>query len=162
MKEYTNIKTNDLTQSLISQNSNKNNQNYSISSNNCFSDDAIPGNISEKEKAEINSKNKLYFYQYSKLFDENILLKLKLQELICKRDEYKKVINKLEIKDNINKEEFYEGGFNNIPNNLYINNRRKRRKRCQINYKYECNFKNCNKKYSAEGCLNQHIKLKHG
>ena len=161
MKEYINIKTNDLTQSLISQISNKNNQNSSISSNNCLSDETILGNISEKEKSEINSKNKLFFYQYSKLFDENILLKLKLQELICKRNEYKKAINKLELKENINKEEIFEGGLNNITNNIYINNRRKRRKRCQIIYKYKCNYKNCNKKYSTEGCLNQHIKLKH-
>ena len=158
MKDSINNKTADQTQSLISQTSNKNNQNSSLSLNNGFSEEPItPDYISDKKKKEIISNNKFYFIEYSKLYDENNLLKLKLQELILKKSEYKKRINRLESKENRNENSFYI----NISNNIYVNNKRKRRKRSQITYRYKCNFKNCNKKYSTESCLNQHIKLKH-
>ena len=158
MKENTNIKTSDLTQSLMSQISNKNNQNTSISSNNYYSEEiVIPDNISNKEKEEIISKNKLYFLEYTKLLNDNNLLKLKLQELILKKTKYKKYLNKYESKENNNGNTILKNDLNNI----YINNKKIRRKKSQIIYRYKCNFKNCNKKYSTEGCLNQHIKLKH-
>ena len=158
MKDSINNKTIDQTQSLISQTSNKNNQNSSLSLNIGFSEEPItPDFLSDTKKKEIISNNKFYFIEYSKLYDENNLLKLKLHELILKKSEYKKRINRLESKENRNENSFYI----NISNNIYINNKRKRRKRSQITYRHKCNFKNCNKKYSTESCLNQHIKLKH-
>ncbi len=158
MKDSINNKTTDQTQSLISQISNKNNQNSSISLNNGVSEESItPNYISDKEKKEILSNNKFYFFEYSKLYDENNLLKLKLQELLLKKCEFKRRINRMESKENRNDNSFYI----NISNNVYINNKRKRRKRNEINYKYKCNYKNCCRKYSTESCLNQHIKLKH-
>ena len=156
MKENANNKTTDLTQSLMSQISNKNNQNTSISSNNYYSEEIIiPDNISYKEKEEIISQNKLYFLEYSKLLNDNNLLKLKLQELMIKKNKYKKCLNNHESKENNNP------FLKNELSNIFINNKRRRRKKCQIIYKYKCKFNNCNKKYSTEGCLNQHMKLKH-
>ncbi len=49
----------------------------------------------------------------------------------------------------------------NFQSNIYINRKRKRRKKSQIVCKYICNYKGCNKKYATEGALNQHKKLKH-
>ena len=35
------------------------------------------------------------------------------------------------------------------------------KKKSQLIYKYECTYKDCGKKYSTQGSLNQHMKLKH-
>ena len=45
--------------------------------------------------------------------------------------------------------------------NIFINRKRKRRKKREIVYKYSCNYKNCNKIYSTDGALTQNIKFKH-
>ena len=170
MKEYINQKNKDLFQSMKSPISNKMNQNLSISLNNHLIEDnitfsRIPDNISDKQKQEIISSNKFYFLGYAKLLDDNNLLKIRLQELINKKNEYKKNLNNLILKENkkanTNNNIHFRKELVDIPNNIYISRKRKRRKKSQITYKYKCNFKDCNKKYSSENCLNQHIKLKH-
>ena len=109
--------------------------------------------------------------EYSKLYEKNNLLKFKLQELILKKNEFHKYLNKLEHNENcknVNSGENINDNNNSIGNelvnfqsNIYINRKRKRRKKSQIVYKYKCHFKDCNKKYATEGSLNQHIKFKH-
>ena len=100
--------------------------------------------------------------------EENNLLKFKLQELILKKNEFHKYLIKLEHKEknpNVNSGENFNNNISrdliNFQSNMYINRKRKRRKKNQIVYKYKCNIKDCNKKYATEGALNQHIKFKH-
>ena len=125
----------------------------------------IPENLSDKEIELLKEKNKWFFFEYSKLAETNNLLKFKLQELILKKNEFHKYLNKLEHNENnrhINSGENINGNnLVNFQSNLYMNRKRKRRKKSQILYKYKCNFKDCNKKYATEGALNQHIKFKH-
>ncbi len=139
--------------------------------NNFFPDELnFPENLTEKDINVLKEKNKWFFIEYSKLAESNNLLKFKLQELVNKKNEFHKYLNKLEHKEknqNINNEEIFNNNSTishdliNFQNNIYINRKRKRRKKSQIFYKYKCNFKDCNKKYSTEGALNQHIKFKH-
>ena len=125
----------------------------------------IPENIenaSNKEIETLKERNKWFYKEYLKLVENNNLLKLKLQELILKKNEYQKYLIKLEHQNkdnNINREN--NNNDNNFINNIYVNRKRKRRKKSQIIYKYKCNFKDCKKMYSTEGALNQHIKFKH-
>ena len=128
----------------------------------------IPENLSDKEIDSLKEKNKLFFFECSKMAEKNNLLKFKLQELILKKNEFHKYLNKLGNKEknpNVNSLENYKNNisrdFINYQSNMYINRKRKRRKKSQIVYKYKCNFKDCNKKYATEGALNQHIKFKH-
>ena len=171
MKEYINNKYNDLLLSIKNPTSNKMNQNSSLLMNNCFTEKEIiipkiPDIITDKYKEAIISTNKLYFYRFEKKIVENNLLKLRLKELINKKKEYRNYLNNLLSKQNkngntnLNKAQF-NNDLTNIPNNFYISRKRKRRKKSQIICKYKCSYTNCNKKYSTEGCLNQHMKLKH-
>ena len=148
----------------------KMNKNYLEPYNNFIIDELnIPENLSDKEIDSLKEKNKCFFFEFSKLAETNNLLKFKLQELILKKNEFHKYLIKLEHngKNNINNRENICGNNSishnivNFQNNLYINRKRKRRKKSQIIYKYKCNFKDCNKKYATEGALNQHIKFKH-
>ena len=49
----------------------------------------------------------------------------------------------------------------NVNNNLYINRKRRRKKKNQLEFKYKCHYKDCDRKYATQGSLNQHVKLKH-
>ncbi len=167
MREYINRKSKGLFQSRKTPISNKLNQNLSIWWNNHLIEDnitysKIPDNLSDKQKQEIISSNKFYFLGYVRLLDDNNLLKIRLQELINKKNEYKKNLNNLILKENkktnTNNNILFKKDLVDIRNNIYISRKRKRRKKNQIIYKYKCNFKDCNKKYSSENCLNQHIK----
>ena len=57
-------------------------------------------NISNVDKEMLIEKNKTYFLEYKKQKNKNELLKLKLQELIKKKNKYKKCLNKLEQNKN--------------------------------------------------------------
>jgi len=170
MKENRNIENSISPIGIIEPISIKINRNYLEPFNNLFKDElTIPENLSDKDKDSLKEKNKWFFFEYSKLAEENNLLKFKLQELILKKNEFHKYLIKLEHngKNNINNRENICGNNSishnivNFQSNLYINRKRKRRKKSQIIYKYKCNFKDCNKKYATEGALNQHIKFKH-
>ena len=172
MKENSNLENSNLSQEIIKPISIKMTKNYLESFHNFFPDDAIiPDNLSEKEIDALKEKNKWFFLEYSKLYEKNNLLKFKLQELILKKNEFHKYLNKLEHNENcknVNSGENINDNNNSIGNelvnfqsNIYINRKRKRRKKSQIVYKYKCHFKDCNKKYATEGSLNQHIKFKH-
>ena len=146
----------------------RNNFNFESLNNFLIEEDNIPQNLSDKDIEELKEINKFFFKEYSKLVENNNLLKFKLQELILKKNQFQKLLNKLEHKNKndddrkeINDNNIINNDLINFPNNIYINRKRKRRKKSQITYKYKCNFKDCNKIYSTEGALNQHIKFKH-
>jgi hypothetical protein len=170
MKESNNIGKKNLSGEVIKPVSLKNNKNYLESFNHFFPDEInIPDNLNDNEIEALKDKNKWFFYEYTKLVEKNNLLKFKLQELISKKNEFHKYLNKLENKDknvnnsdNINNNSSISHDLINFQSsNIYINRKRKRRKKNQIVCKYKCNYKDCNKKYATEGALNQHIKLKH-
>ena len=106
-------------------------------------------------------------------WEENSLLKYKLQDLLNKKNEIHKYLIQLEHKkdrniyENENSMKFINNTNNNLINkelinfqsNIYINRKRKRRKKSQISCNFECYI--CKKKYATEGALNQHYKLKH-
>ena len=172
MKEKINSKSPNKSKEIIKQISSKMSEDYLESFNNNIQDEEIiPENISEKEIEALKNKNKWFFYEYLKLVENNKLLKFKLDELNLKKNEFHKYLSKLENNDKY-KNFDYEENINennnsisheliNFQSNIYINRKRKRRKKNQIVYKYKCNFKGCNKKYASEGALNQHIKFKH-
>ena len=146
----------------------RNNCNFESLNNFLIDEDNIPQNLSDKDIEELKERNKFFFKEYSKLVENNNLLKFKLQELILKKNQFQKLLNKLEHKnkndderEGINDNNIINNDLINFPNNIYINRKRKRRKKSQITYKYKCNFKDCKKIYSTEGALNQHIKFKH-
>ena len=146
----------------------RNNFNFESLNNFLIEEDNIPQNLSDKDIEELKERNKFFFKEYSKLVENNNLLKFKLQELILKKNQFQKLLNKLEHKnkndddrEGINDNNIINNDLINFPNNIYINRKRKRRKKSQITYKYKCYFKDCNKIYSTEGALNQHIKFKH-
>ena len=169
MKENSNMENSNLPNGIIKPISIKINKNYLEPFNNFFPDNLnIPEYLSEKEIDSLKDKNKWFFLEYSKLAEQNNLLKFKLQELILKKNEFHKYLNKLENKEknpNVNIGENFNSNITrdlaNFQSNMYINRKRKRRKKNQIVYKYKCNIKDCNKKYATEGALNQHIKFKH-
>ena len=169
MKENRNIENSNSPIGIIEPISVKINRNYLEPFNNFFQDElTIPENLSDKEIDSLKEKNKWFFFEYSKLAEQNNLLKFKLQELILKKNEFHKYLNKLENKEknpNVNIGENFNSNITrelaNFQSNMYINRKRKRRKKNQIVYKYKCNIKDCNKKYATEGALNQHIKFKH-
>ena len=144
--------------------------------NNFFPDNiTIPENLSEDDLEALKQKNKYFFQKYSKIFEKNSLLKFKLQDLTNKKNEIHKFLTQLEHKkdrnilDNENNINIMNSNNNNLmgqdlinfQSNIYINHKRKRRKKSQIIYKYVCPYKDCNKKYATGGALNQHKKFKH-
>ena len=169
MKENRNTENSNSPIGIIEPISIKRNRNYLEPFNNIIQDElTIPENLSDKDIDSLKEKNKWFFFEYSKLAEENNLLKFKLQELILKKNEFHKYLIKLEHKEknpNVNSGETFNNNISrdliNFQSNMYINRKRKRRKKNQIVYKYKCNFKDCNKKYATEGALNQHIKFKH-
>ena len=166
MKGICNKEKSNLSEDIISLKNNKN----CIESFNDFSSDEINirENLSKDEIEDLKSKNKWFFYEYTKSVEKNNLLKLKLQELTSKKNEFHKYLYKLENKtvnngdniDDINNTLSHDL-INFQSSNIYINRKRKRRKKNQIVCKYKCEFKDCNKKYATETALNQHIKNKH-
>lgn len=154
---------------------------HSIIHSNLFSNDSIiPDTITNEEKEVIKSQNIGFYQQYVPLVERNKMLKNELKEVIKQKIEYKKKINKLlashsvESKKNKNlekKESNETKGNDNIISNLtkselknihaYTSKKRKRRKKSQINLKFKCSYEGCNKIYSTEGSLKQHIKSKH-
>ena len=144
--------------------------------NNYFPDNiTLPETLSEEEIKALKEKNKEFFNKYSKIVEMNSLLKVKLQDLTTKKNELHKYMIQLEhrkeknITDNENNMNIMNNtnntlinqDFINFQSNIYINRKRKRRKKSQIICKYKCTYKDCNKKYATEGALNQHIKFKH-
>ena len=135
----------------------------------------IPETLSEADLEALKQKNKSFFQKYSKIFEKNSLLKFKLQDLTNKKNEIHKYLIQLEhrkdrnILDNENNINIINSNNNSLINqdlinfqsNIYINRKRKRRKKNQIVCKYICTYKGCNKKYATEGALNQHKKIKH-
>ena len=132
----------------------------------------FPENLSEKEIEILKEKNKKFFNEYLEKWEENSLLKYKLQDLLNKKNEIHKYLIQLEHKkerniiENENNITFINNNSNlinkellNFKSNIYINRKRKRRKKSEITCKFEC--LDCNKKYATEGALNQHKKLKH-
>ena len=133
----------------------------------------FPDNLSEKEIEILKEKNKKFFNEYLEKWEENSLLRYKLQDLLNKKNEIHKYLIQLEHKkdrniyENENSMKFINNTNNNLINkelinfqsNIYINRKRKRRKKSQISCNFECYI--CKKKYATEGALNQHYKLKH-
>ena len=145
--------------------------------NNYFPDNiSIPDNLTQKDIEALKEKNQKFYYDYLRMSEKNSLLKLKLQDLINKKNEMHKCLIQMEHKknkngietennmnilnkNNINNNSIIHQGLINFQSNMYINRKRKRRKKSQI----VCNFvcKLCDKKYATEGALNQHVKFKH-
>ncbi len=133
----------------------------------------FPDNLSEEEIEILKEKNKKFFNEYLEKWEENSLLRYKLQDLLNKKNEIHKYLIQLEHnKDKniipnensvniINNNTLINQDLVNFQSNIYINRKRKRRKKSQIVCKYICTYKDCNKKYATEGALNQHIKFKH-
>ena len=153
------------------QNITQNNNNQILISS---EDIIIPDTISNKDKEALKEKNKAYFIEFKKLKEKNNLLKFKLQELIQKKIKYKKCLNKLEqnkndtsLENEEKKNKIFEKNKSiideliNVNNNLYINRKRRRKKKNQLEFKYKCHYKDCDRKYATQGSLNQHVKLKH-
>ena len=143
MKEKYNSKSPNKPKEIIKPISSKMSEDYFESFNNNTQDEAnetiIPENISEKEIEELKNKNKCFFYEYLKLVENNKLLKFKLDELNLKKNEFHKYLSKLENSDkykNIDYEENINENNNsisheliNFQSNIYINRKRKRRKK---------------------------------
>ena len=126
-------------------------------------------NISKKESELIIQTNKTFFKEFSKLYNENILLKNKLAKALEEKKKLNQYINKQEqeiIKTNkINGEIIVEENNGKIiaekKMELYRKRKRQRRKKSEVVCLYNCSFLNCNKSYPSKGSLNMHIKLKH-
>ena len=56
--------------------------------------------ISNEEKNLLNLQNYIYFIEYSKLYNTNLLLKDKLNELMFEKNQLKLLINKFEKNNN--------------------------------------------------------------
>ena len=126
-------------------------------------------NISKKEKDIIIQTNKSFFKEFSKLYNENILLKKKLAKALDEKKKLNQYIIKHEqeiIKTNKNNGEIIRDENNGKMISekrmeLYRKRKRQRRKKSEVVCLYNCNFVNCNKSYPSKGSLNMHIKLKH-
>ena len=126
-------------------------------------------NISKKEKELIIQTNKSFFKEFSKLYNENILLKNKLAKALEEKKKLNQYIIKHEqeiIKTNKNNGEIImdENNGKIIAEKrmeLYRKRKRQRRKKSEVVCLYNCSFVNCNKSYPSKGSLNMHIKLKH-
>ena len=126
--------------------------------------------ITNKEKDFIIKTNKSFFYEFGKLYTQNILLKAKLNELLKEKKSLNQLIIKkeLEVKDikiKNNEEISNIENYNNIKNKsilqYYKKKKRIRRKKKDIIKIFNCSFPNCTKSYPTKGALNMHIKLKH-
>ena len=130
----------------------------------------LSSNITKNQKDFIIKTNKKFFYEFTKLYTKNILLKSKLNEILNEKKNLNQLIIKLEqqgkksLKTNNGKNgENYENIDIKKENNIecYRKRKRIRRKKKEITYLFNCQFPNCNKSYPTKGSLNMHIKLKH-
>ena len=127
----------------------------------------ISSNIIKKEKDFIIKTNKSFFYEFGKLYSKNILLKVKLNELLNEKKKLNQIIskkeNQIKKKHNEKKNKNINNDNNNINDNViqyYKKRKRIRRKKKEIINSYYCKFPNCNKSYPTKGSLNMHIKIK--
>ena len=126
-------------------------------------------NISKKEKELIIQTNKSFFQEFTKLYNENILLKNKLAKALDEKKKLNQYIIKHEqeiIKTNKNDSKIIRDENNGKMISekrmeLYRKIKRQRRKKSEVVCLYNCSFVNCNKSYPSKGSLNMHIKLKH-
>ena len=110
-------------------------------------------NISKKESELIIQTNKTFFKEFSKLYNENILLKNKLAKALEEKKKLNQYINKQEqeiIKTNkINGEIIVEENNGKIiaekKMELYRKRKRQRRNKTEFVCLYKCSFLNCNK-----------------
>ncbi len=129
----------------------------------------ISPNITNKEIEFISQTNKSFFNEFSKLYNDNILLKNKLARVLDEKRKLNKIITKYEQEiSKTNKENGEIKGEENIDKTVsgnkmvfYRKIKRKRRKKAEIICVYKCPFFNCYKSYPSKGSLNMHIKLKH-
>ena len=134
MKENSNTENANLSSEIIKPISIKMNQNYLESFNNFFTDEInITDKLTDNEIEALKEKNKWFFYEYAKLVEKNNLLKFKLKELIAKKTEFHKYLNKLEHKEknkninngeNINENNPINHNLVNFQSNIYINRKR--------------------------------------
>jgi len=126
--------------------------------------------ITPKQEEFIIKNNKVYYKEYKKLYQKNIELRNKLNEIMEEKKSLNDKINKI-LQQNknftdINNKELFNNNSNNKNHyiniiNSYIKTKRKRRKKAEIISKYNCSYPNCDKTYPSKGSLNMHIKLKH-
>ena len=107
--------------------------------------------IIKKQKEFIISNNQVFYEKYKDLYMQNVELKNKLEELITEKKRLKNNI----IKKQNNKISTFK------KNIIEPYRKRIRRKRIEINTRYECTFTGCNKRYLSKCALNMHIKIKH-
>ena len=107
--------------------------------------------IIKKQKEFIISNNQVFYEKYKDLYMQNVELKNKLEELITEKKRLKNNI----IKKQNNKISTFK------KNIIEPYRKRIRRKRIEINTRYECTFTGCNKRYFSKCALNMHIKIKH-
>ena len=120
--------------------------------------------IIKKQKEFIISNNQVFYEKYKDLYMQNVELKNKLEELITEKKRLKNNIINLDKK--LIKEDLDDKKQNNKISNFKKNiiepyRKRIRRKRIEINTRYECTFTGCNKRYLSKCALNMHIKIKH-
>ena len=120
--------------------------------------------IIKKQKEFIISNNQVFYEKYKDLYMQNVELKNKLEELITEKKRLKNNIINLDKK--LIKEDLEDKKQNNKISTFKKNiiepyRKRIRRKRIEINTRYECTFTGCNKRYLSKCALNMHIKIKH-
>ncbi|CAI2374322.1 unnamed protein product [Moneuplotes crassus] len=109
---------------------------------------AEKGGQEELNKEQIN----YHFYkEFCRLTIARDILKREIES--CK--------SQIEAFKNKDSQEKLIESFNNIRDNCSRKERRKRRTAVEIERKYRCRYRGCNKSYGSEGSLNQHMKNKH-
>ncbi|CAD8135510.1 unnamed protein product [Paramecium octaurelia] len=107
----------------------------------------------DEQQVPQQDQNLEYYNEYLRLYIANVVLTNQLKELLNEKNELVNKLNKLERRNqelNSNVEETGEE-----------RKKRLRRPAQEIERHFTCPVENCQKKYGAEGSLNQHIKLKH-
>ena len=142
------------------------NNNISLQDNNLLlSNQYLPTNIITKtQKDFIIENNKEFYNKFKNAYLQNKDLKDKLNKLLEEKKGLKKNIINLDkkfkkINLSNNNENINTSFTQKAKSALY--RKRIRRKKIEINNKYECTFPGCNKGYLSKCSLNMHIKLKH-
>jgi len=128
--------------------------------NQCFSLNII----TKKQKDFIIQNNKEFYEKFKEIYKQNTELKSKLSKLTEEKKKLKNIIINLDKK--LKKNNLSDSKKNNKINKENIckispYKKRHRRKKSEINNKFECSFPNCNKRYLTKCSLNMHIRLKH-
>ena len=120
--------------------------------------------ITKKQKDFIITNNKEFYVKFKNEYNQNKELKNKYDELINEKKKLKNTIINLDkqLKNN-HLSDNQENNYNNTGKEFNITPFRKkiRRKKSELDCKYECSFPHCNKKYFSKCSLNKHIKIKH-